>query len=184
MKRILTGFTLFALAILISGCGATKQPKIILKPVDDLTNQTVVLKSMIPFAENAMIKHAIKTDCSIQSQLSTFTQQFSKNEKVNVVFDDNANETNTQDYYLDLVIIGAISQGNPFIGHFKQTKVRGILYKNSQNIASFSAMRTSNGGFGAGFKGSCSVLGRTVEALGKDISKWLAKPTNGDYLGD
>ena len=33
--------------------------------------------------------------------------------------------------------------------------------------------RDSMGGFGAGYKGSCSVLGRTSKALGKDFSVWL-----------
>jgi hypothetical protein len=40
------------------------------------------------------------------------------------------------------------------------------------------------GGAFAGFKGSCSVLGRTVEALGEDIGGWLAAPRDGASLGD
>ena len=33
--------------------------------------------------------------------------------------------------------------------------------------------RNSGGGFGGGYKGSCSVLGRCTKALGKDIAGWL-----------
>jgi len=29
------------------------------------------------------------------------------------------------------------------------------------------------GGFGAGFKGSCSVLNRCTKTLGKDFADWL-----------
>ena len=34
--------------------------------------------------------------------------------------------------------------------------------------------RNSRGVFGGGFKGSCSILNRTVNALARDISKWLS----------
>jgi hypothetical protein len=40
------------------------------------------------------------------------------------------------------------------------------------------------GGAFGGFKGSCSVLGRTVKALGKDIAQWLVQPAKGSQLGD
>ncbi|WP_108062378.1 hypothetical protein [Poseidonibacter lekithochrous] len=69
-----------------------------------------------------------------------------------------------------------VSNGNAFLGHNKSTRVKGVLYKEGNKIASFS-------GFSAGFKGSCSVLGRTVDALGEDISVWLKKTTMNDYIG-
>ncbi len=40
------------------------------------------------------------------------------------------------------------------------------------------------GGLFAGFKGSCSVLGRTVKAIGKDIAEWLVNPVLDADLGD
>jgi hypothetical protein len=39
-------------------------------------------------------------------------------------------------------------------------------------------------GMVAGYKGSCSVLGRTARALGEDIAKWLAAPSMDALLGD
>jgi hypothetical protein len=36
----------------------------------------------------------------------------------------------------------------------------------------------------AGFKDSCSVLGRTVKAIGSDIADWLLKPSEDADLGD
>ena len=40
------------------------------------------------------------------------------------------------------------------------------------------------GGAFAGYKGSCSVLGRTVKAMGKDVAQWLKAPTDEAALGD
>jgi hypothetical protein len=40
------------------------------------------------------------------------------------------------------------------------------------------------GGAFGGFKGNCSVLGRTVRALGEDIAGWLAQPGKDGMLGD
>ncbi|MEJ2404442.1 MAG: hypothetical protein P8171_09165 [Candidatus Thiodiazotropha sp.] len=34
------------------------------------------------------------------------------------------------------------------------------------------------------FKGTCSILGRCVKALGKDISEWLINPTMNARLGE
>jgi len=58
------------------------------------------------------------------------------------------------------------------------------LYKNGKRQAGFTASRVSGGGAFGGFKGSCSVLGRTVKILGSDVSLWLLHPVDGAHLGD
>lgn len=178
-KSLLTLLGSLIIMTLFTGCGQPNRP--ILTPVDDLTNKTVVIKQTIPFKKDAIIQASIRTECNIQSQLANFVKEYSQKEGVTVILDNTADKSS--EYFLDLVIVGAISQGNPFIGHNKSTSVQGILYKKGNKIASFSGFRHSNGGFGAGFKGSCSVLGRTVDALGKDISVWLKTPTLNDYIG-
>jgi hypothetical protein len=62
--------------------------------------------------------------------------------------------------------------------------VRGKLYQDGKEIGAFTGRRNSMGGAFGGFKGSCSVLGRTVKALGKDIAQWLVQPAKGSQLGD
>lgn len=165
--------------LLLSGCSQKNELAI----VDDLTNKEVKIKSSIPFSKDAFIKASIKEECDIQKQLSDYTKKYSNDNSVNVEFDDNATKDNSQ-YYLDLEIIDAISEGNPFLGHNKRTRVSGDLYKNGNRIASFKGQRHSSGGFGAGFKGSCSVLGRTVQSLGEDISVWIKQPRDGSMLGE
>ena len=36
----------------------------------------------------------------------------------------------------------------------------------------------------ATFKGTCSILGRCVKALGRDVSEWLQHPSERAVLGD
>uniref|UniRef100_UPI0040478051 hypothetical protein n=1 Tax=Aliarcobacter sp. TaxID=2321116 RepID=UPI0040478051 len=180
MRSILkVGITSVIGVFLLTGCSQ----KIELPVVDNLTNKEVKLKSVTPFSEDAFIQASIKEECNIQKQLADFTKEYSNNNSVNVTFDDNATKDNSE-YYLDLKIVDAISQGNPFLGHNKRTRVAGTLYKNGNKIATFKGQRHSNGGFGAGFKGSCSVLGRTVQALGEDIGEWIKFPKNGSMLGE
>lgn len=165
--------------ILLSGCGSKNE----LAVVDDLTNKEVKMKSVIPFSEDAIIKAAITEECDIQGDLAKYTKEYSNNNSVKIELDNNATKDNST-YFLDLKIIDAISEGNPFIGHRKTTKISGILYKNGNRIAAFKGLRNSSGGFGAGFKSSCSVLGRTVDSLGKDISIWIKQPRDGSVIGE
>jgi hypothetical protein len=74
--------------------------------------------------------------------------------------------------------------GNAFIGHSKYSRISGALYQDGDRVAGFRAVRASMGGAFAGYKGSCSVLGRTMKALGKDIAQWLTNPDDGAELGD
>ncbi|MBI3171217.1 MAG: hypothetical protein HYZ32_01320 [Hydrocarboniphaga effusa] len=70
------------------------------------------------------------------------------------------------------------------MGHYKGVTVTGKLFQNGKQTGSFVATRKSGGGAFGGFKGSCAVLGRCSETIGKDIAKWLAAPTEGAKLGD
>lgn len=177
-KKVVTLLASTVILGLFSGCGKAQK---VLIPVDNLTNKTVVLKKTTPFSDNAVIQSSIRKECFIETQLPEFVKEYSKNQEVNVILNDNASKEN--EYFLDLVITGAVSKGNAFLGHNKSTSVKGILYRKGNKIASFTGFRHSSGGFGAGFKGSCSVLGRTVDTLGEDISVWLKKPTLNDYIG-
>ena len=69
-------------------------------------------------------------------------------------------------------------------GQTVQVHYTGWLYKDGQQSAKFVARRNSSGGMGAGFKGSCDVLERSVNAIGKDVAAWLQNPVDGAQLGD
>ena len=141
--------------------------------------QTVQLQRPVPYAEDNDISDAIKTECKINEQLADFIKQYGGD----VSFTASPVDT-SKGRALQLQIVDAVSMGNAWMGHQKFTKVKGTLYADGKKVASFKGRRNSMGGAFAGYKGSCSVLGRTVEALGEDIAGWLKAPQDGANLGD
>ena len=145
--------------------------------------EPVKVPQSVPFAEDAVIAGKIKNECRIGQQLGEFIGVYAK--KKNIPIEPEATtDKSMPGRVLVVEISDAVSEGNPFIGHHKSTSVRGALYEDGQVVAKFKGLRNSMGGFGAGFKGSCSVLGRTVKALGEDIAEWLTMPSDGAQLGD
>jgi hypothetical protein len=138
------------------------------------------LQKPVPYAADNDISDAIKDECRINEQLADFVKQYSS-EPVELV--DGPVDTGSG-RVLQLEIVDAVSMGNAWMGHQKFTKVKGALFEDGAQVASFRGRRNSMGGAFAGFKGSCSVLGRTVEVLGEDIAGWLASPEDGATLGD
>lgn len=140
----------------------------------------IQVPKVVPYVEDNDISDAIKTECRMGEVLANSIKQHS-GDAVALVDGKPGTEHGR---VLDIVIVDAVSGGNAFIGHQKSTKIRGSLYDDGKKVASFKARRNSMGGAFAGFKGSCSVLGRTVEALGEDVSAWLKAPKDGAALGD
>jgi hypothetical protein len=144
----------------------------------------VTIQSNIPYAADARVAQNIRTECTkLGSQLAEFTQEFGKKSGVDVVLAASI-DTNQKGRVLQIELTDAVSMGNAFTGHQKYSSARGTLYENGKKVASFEARRQSMGGAFAGYKGSCSVLGRTVKAMGKDISLWLKQPNDNALLGD
>ena len=75
--------------------------------------------------------------------------------------------------YLQLQIDSAISAGSAFTGHQKQVTTSARLFENGKEIAQTTKTRDSMGGAFGGYRGSCSVLHRCTNTLGKDIAAWV-----------
>ncbi len=148
----------------------------------DAAAEPVIVAAAIPYDENADIQDKVRLECTeLNAQLSAFIQEFARAKGVEITAGDATANTGR---VLRVAITNAISQGNAFLGHAKSSSARGTLYDNGTAVASFRATRNSMGGMFAGYKGSCSVLGRTVRAMGEDIGTWLANPVDGANLGD
>jgi hypothetical protein len=143
----------------------------------------VQVPAKVQYAADNDIAGAIKRECPLGDQLADFIIDYAKDEHVEVKRVDKTDAT-MPGRVLVVEITDSISRGNAFLGHHKATRVRGALYQDGQKIGSFTGERDSMGGAFAGFKGSCSVLGRTVKALGSDIAQWLSAPSDGAQLGD
>lgn len=127
----------------------------------------------IPYAEDNRIRDNIKDECTaLGTKLSTFVVEYAAKKGIAVKqvqsLDPGAPGRN-----LVIEITDAMSRGNAFIGHQKFMDARGELFIDGVSKSTQEYSRHSMGGVGAGFKGSCSVLGRNSKALGKDFSVWL-----------
>lgn len=137
----------------------------------------VQMQKPVPYAADNDISDSIKTECKLGDEIADSIKEHST---VPISFGDAAGSGRV----LQLEIIDAVSMGNAWLGHQKFAKVRGTLLDDGVKVASFKARRNSMGGAFGGFKGSCSVLGRTAVVLGEDIAMWLAAPKDGATLGD
>src|SRR5690606_10992067 len=146
--------------------------------------QPVQIVSDVPYAEDAEIQKKVRNECTkLGTQLAEFTQQFGKEFDVEVNLVD-AIDVAGKGRVLKMEITDAVSMGNAFMGHQKYSSARGTLYEDGKKVADFRARRNSMGGAFAGYKGSCSVLGRTMKAIGKDVALWLKDPEDKAELGD
>ncbi len=139
----------------------------------------VNVQKVIPFAPDNEISDAIKAECSLGEKLA---DSLLRNSNGAVALVDSVDTG--QGRVLQIEIVDSANMGNAFMGRQTYTKVRGTLFQDGEKVASFKARRNSMGGAFAGFKGACSVLGRTVDVLGKDVGAWLAAPKDGAALGD
>lgn len=178
-------FTLLIAALILGACGANKPIESSATSSDSIAPavKAVTIAKIIPYKKGAPIAVNIRQECNLNSQLSEFIQSYGQERSIGVARTARIN-TKEKGNTLHVEIVNAVSQGNAFLGHRKFTQVEGTLYEKGKKIAAFTAARFSGGGFFGGYKGSCSVLGRTVKTLGKDIAGWLANPVDGIHMGD
>lgn len=146
--------------------------------------QDVTIQSVVPYADDSEVARNIRTECTaLQTQLSDYTRQFGSGVGVGVVQAESV-DPQAGGRVLVMRIDDAVSMGNAFTGHQKYSRISGELYQDGERVAGFRARRNSMGGAFGGYKGSCSVLGRTMRALGRDVGEWLANPEDNARLGD
>ncbi len=173
-----TALAIFLVLLVLSACGGSKGRKG--TPVT-LPPGPITIQNMVPYAPGNTIADNIKQECDLNRRLADFMKEAGIEQGLDLRGVD-VLDINGPGNVLKIEITRAISSGNAFIGHRKSTSVKGELYENGKLLASFTGARNSGGGVFAGFKGSCSVLGRTVKVLGEDITAWLKQPSNNAHL--
>lgn len=166
MKGMLQG-TVFAIAWMAAGGAFAGEVRV---------------QASVPYAQDAIIAGNIKRECAVDAQLPEALKRFAATSGTTVELVPALDAGPGQS--LKMEILDAESAGNAWIGHRKSVTVKGWLLRDGRQVGSFIARRNSSGGVGAGFKGSCSVLERTVNAIGKDIAGWLENPVEAAQLGD
>lgn len=87
-------------------------------------------------------------------------------------------------YNISAVIVGTVGAPGGALSGRKGATIKGTVTKNGKKVGSFEAFRSSGGGFGFGYKGTCSLLGKSVKRLGRDIAEWARSPAPGAKLGE
>lgn len=143
----------------------------------------VTVQKPVAFNEDAEIPKAVRAECKLDEEVPDAIAATAKERGIAITFAPQVTSA-TSGRALELEITDVAADGNAFIGHRKAMSMKGKLYENGQVIGSFKARRISMGGAFGGFKGACSVLERTANALGEDIVGWLASPKMDARLGD
>ena len=140
----------------------------------------VTVSRSVEFAEDSGVIPSVQRECQLQTKLPGFIKAYAKK---GVELTDKPLEE-VEGRVLILEIVGGSGIGGGAWSGPKSVTVSGKLMENGEVIGSFLAARYSGGGAFAGFKGTCSIFGRCVKAIGRDIANWLKNPTMDAALGD
>lgn len=142
-------------------------------------NATLTLSSKAEYLEERVIAENIVKECT--------NLGFKFSESTRTSLEKNGFSVQTRSELADqaegmslkLTIVNALSAGNAFMGHKKSVSIQAELFQDGELLDTFERTRNSSGGFGAGFKGSCTVLERCVNTLGKDVARWMQEKHQG-----
>jgi len=140
---------------------------------------TVTISQSIPFAESSGASDKVKAECTLDTRLPKFIQDSAKAHGFTVDLG-----SGTAGRVLQIEFTNIIGAGGGAWSGAKSVTVNGKLTEDGKVIGTFIASRYSGGGMFAGYKGTCSILGRCIKTLGKDIAAWLANPTMDARLGN
>ena len=143
--------------------------------------ETLAVPDVVPFAKSANVPAAVKNECDLGKKLSSFIHDFGKNQFDSVVSSRKAPK-GAKKLSVSITHVQG-RQGGAWSGA-KSVQVKGKLTQNGKVVGTFEDLRVSGGGFFGGYKGTCSILGRCVKTLGKDIAAWAANPSMNSRLGD
>jgi len=135
------------------------------------------------FSENGAIREAVKNECELQTKLPGFVKEFADSYGIDVALTEN-NPNKNKGKVLVLEITGVSGGSGGAWSGAKSVQVKGELFESGKSVGNFIASRYSGGGMFAAYKGTCSIMGRCVKTIGKDIATWLKKPTKNAHLGD
>jgi hypothetical protein len=138
-----------------------------------LAGESVKLLRSLAFAEGAMVRPEVRSECRLAERLPQFIEEYARQSGVAVELVD---ALPRQGRVLELEIADAVEMGNAWIGRQKGLVIQGRLLENGAQVARFRGRRMTSGGFFGGYKGTCAFFGRCAKKLGHDVAEWLKAP--------
>ncbi len=133
------------------------------------------------FAKSAIVPTPVQTECQLPEKLASFIENYAPKKGFDAV---QISDRSGSGKVLVVEITDLIGTGGGAWSGSKAVTISGKLMEGDKTIGSFIGRRTSGGGLYGGFKGTCSILGRCVKALGKDIGTWLEAPSTDSRIGE
>jgi hypothetical protein len=141
----------------------------------DVRAATQVLRT-IPYAKGVEVRQAVRDQCRLETKVPGFVAEYGSD----VVLVDQLGGGRV----LELAITQVHAPGGGAFSGSKWMTVTGTLREGGRVTGTFRAKRYTTGGAFAAFKGTCSIIGRTTKAIGRDIAAWLENPGMDSKLGD
>ncbi|WP_303903331.1 hypothetical protein [Thiohalomonas denitrificans] len=184
VSKLFKGAALGVLTVaFLAGCGASNPTQPNKQPLSkEALAKAVVINSTTPYRKGVSVPAAVQRECTLQTQLPDFIESYA--EKAGVAVASVNSASSKKGRVLDMEIIHIVGSGGGAWSGAKSVSVEGKLYTDGKLTGTFTATRHSGGGLFGGYKGTCSILGRCVKALGQDISRWLESPYMDARLGD
>ncbi len=173
-KFILYGF----LVVVVAAAGCKSQN---IRPAAKVDQTPVYMSNHVAFKKDLIVRNAVRKECDLGGKLATFINDYSREYHLNMVMGGKAKKSAR---VLKVEIINVHGSGGGAWSGAKSVAIEGKLLDNGKVIGTFRGQRSSGGGAFAGFKGTCSILGRTVKALGSDVGLWLQNPVMGATIGE
>jgi hypothetical protein len=191
MKKVKFAVAGLMAVTMLYGCGASTGGT---KSSAESTTTPVVSKAamksaisvaqLTQYASNSGASSKVKAECRITSQLPDFVESFASQQGIAVAQKGGSLSTNSKGKVLVMEFTNIHGAAGGAWSGAKSVTVSGELFENGKKIGSFQGRRSSGGGGWGAYKGTCSILGRCVKTLGKDIAGWLAKPSMNAKLGE
>ncbi len=164
-------------AVAVSGCVVLGNIAV----ADDTGPITIPAEAK--YSDDAPVSPNVRGECQLEKELADWIKTFAEKLSVPVTVAAGGDAKPTG-RVLDVKITNVIGAGGGAWSGAKSVQVKGELRDGDKVIATFGGSRMSGGGAFAGFKGTCSIMGRCVKALGKDIAEWMKNPKPNARLGD
>ncbi len=168
------------LSLLLVACQSSQHSS---KLVEHTGTEILVIDE-IEFAENLAIRQAVRDECRLPEKLTTFIDQFAAKYYSQILTNTDISTVPAGTQILKIKITDVKGFAGGAWSGGKSVTIVGTLLKDGKVLGDFKARRVSGGGMFAEFKGTCSILGRCVKALGKDVAEWLKTPTRNAVLSD
>ncbi len=166
------------LGLMVAGCQSSRhQSKIV-----EHSGTDILVIDQIDFTENLAVRKAVRDECRLPEKLTSFIDQFAAEHYSQILTNTDISTVPDGTQVLKIKITDVKGFAGGAWSGGKSVSITGILLKDGKVLGDFKARRVSGGGMFAEFKGSCSIMGRCVKSLAKDVAKWLKTPTRNAVL--